>query len=185
MKVWTIQSKEVLNTIATKGVYQPNFEMSPYLMKNPKLANLYRFILESYNSVNGMNLSALIYGFMQSDGKQIFPIENIDEFYTFINEKMPAIKSFWNNIDKENSVILQLEYKDNFNPLYIDINDFQALMPPVMIIPPYTQNTFDTICRDIQNGIIRTSIFPSYAIQCHLPYISQDNIVQAYSVFDI
>lgn len=83
------------------------------------------------------------------------------------------IGGFWKQLDKENSVLIELNYEDDFNPIFIDINDFQFLMPPIMLFYPYTQKSIDRILGDIKQGQITVSEFPSNVIQVHLPYIEK------------
>lgn len=107
------------------------------------------------------------------------------EFKEFIKNKQPVIGSFWRQIDKENSVIIELDYEDDFNPIYIDINDFQFLMPPIMLLYPYTEESISRILRDIRMGEITLSDFPSNVIQAHLPYIEKKNVVNVYPLFEV
>lgn len=95
------------------------------------------------------------------------------------------IGTFWKQLDKENSVILELNYENDFNPIFIDINDFQFLMPPVMLLPPYTKESINRIVADITQGRITLSEFPSNVIQAHLPYIEKRNVINMYPVFEL
>lgn len=185
MKFWTIQNKDVLKTIEEQGLYQPDFNCSSYIKDNEDLADLYALILQSFNRINQEQLPGVIYAFVQSDNQQIFSINSIDEFKDFVKSKQPVIGSFWKNIDKENSVIMELDYENTFNPIFVDINDFQFLMPPIMILRPYTEESIHRIIRDIQLGQITRSEFPSHVIQAHLPYIEKKNVINTYPIFDI
>ena len=80
---------------------------------------------------------------------------------------------------------MELNYTESFNPIFIDINDFQFLMPPIMLLPPYTKESLLRIQRNIIQGQITVSEFPSNVIQAHLPYIKKENIVNAYQMFDV
>ena len=82
-------------------------------------------------------------------------------------------------------MVLELEYEENFNPIFIDINDFQLLMPPRMILPPYTGESFGRILNDISLGRVSSSEFPSYLFQAHLPDIKKENIINVYPVFSL
>lgn len=185
MKFWTIQTKDVIESIQEKGVYQPDFNSSRYLHTNQNLSILYSVILQSFNQINKKDLPGVIYAFAKSDNHRIYSINTIEEFEEFIKSKQAVIGGFWKQLDKENSVILELSYEDNFNPIFIDINDFQFLMPPVMLLPPYTQESINRILRDITQGQITLSEFPSNVIQAHLPYIEKRNIINIYPVFEI
>ena len=185
MKFWTIQTKDVIESIQEKGMYQPDFKSSRYLQINKKLGDLYSVILDSFNHINKSNLPGIIYAFAKSDNNRIYSIDNIEEFEDFIKSKRAVIGGFWKQLDKENSVIIELNYENNFNPIFIDVNDFQLLMPPIMLLYPYTNESIDRILRDITQGQITISEFPSNVIQAHLPYIEKRNIVSTYPVFDL
>lgn len=184
MKYWTIQTKDVLERINSGETFQPDFTESRYLKINANLKRLYDLVLKSFNSVNNMNLPGVTYAFAQSNGKSIYSIENFNEFHTFAKNKQDIIGGFWEKIEKRNSVILELTYNDDFNPIFIDINDFQFLMPPIVSVCGYSKESIKRICGDIQTGQITSSEFPSNVIQAHLPYIKQENIIQTYPVFE-
>jgi hypothetical protein len=185
MRFWTVQKKEVINEVYKNGFFQPDFNLSDSIEKNPELSNLYNLVLNSFNNINGTNLPGLIFTFVKAnkDSEHFEYMENIDEFYKFIQKSRPSIQSLWNTLCKQDVVIVELEYSEKINPIYIDINDFQFLMPPIMLFPPYTQQSINNITDDIANGIIRRSDFPSYVIQAHLPCISKENIVNIYEMF--
>lgn len=86
---------------------------------------------------------------------------------------------------KQNSVVVELEYPAPFNPLFIDINDFQFLMPPIMVIPPYTAQSARQIAADLQRDEISRSEFPGGVIQAHLPCIRQENVCNLYRLFEL
>lgn len=185
MKFWTIQTKDVVESIQEQGVYQPDFNNSRYLQINEKLNDLYFVILQSFNQINKINLPGVVYAFAKSDNYRIYPINTFEEFKQFIKSKQAVIGGFWNQLDKENSVIFELDYEGNFNPIFIDINDFQFLMPPIMILPPYTQQSVNRILGDITQGRITVSEFPSNVIQAHLPYIEKRNVMNIYPMFEL
>ena len=105
--------------------------------------------------------------------------------FTFMESKKAVIGSFWKNLDQNNSIIMELNYEERFNPIFIDINDFQFLMPPIMLLPPYTKNSILRIQQDIVYGQTSVSEFPSNVMQAHLPYIEKENIVNVYPIFEI
>lgn len=185
MKFWTVQKTTVVDTVNKSGIFSPDFSKSDYVAMKPKLKNLYNVILLSFNKVNNVMLPGLIFSFMASDNKKIYPISDIHSFNDLINEKKPVIEDLWENLCSNDTVILELDYSKEFNPIYIDVNDFQFLMPPITIIPPYTDNDIQYLLEDINNGIIRPSVFPSGLIQAHLPYIKSENITNIYPMFKL
>lgn len=184
MKFWTVQRKEIINIVNEKGIYQPDFSKSDYLQVIPDLKHLYYMVLEAFNEVNNTNFPGLIFSFLKSDKESIYQIEDFNEFYAFIQNRKAAIYSMWNELKKKDAMILELEYETDFNPIYVDINDFQFLMPQITLLPPYTEQDIERICGEICNGEITRSIFPSYVIQAHLPNIKSENIVNTYPMFD-
>ena len=186
MKYWTVQTKEVLDIINRDGVYNPKNTESRYVKENPSLLPLYNFFTMAYN--NGTNAEGLIYTFFDCDYNNIHYFMNIDEFTASIKYPIHAnaVRSLWKKlISQKDAIIMELEFSDELNPLWIDINDFQFLMPPILCVPPYTEEIFSQICDFIAEGICFRSPFPSYLIQGHLPYIRKDNIVNIYPVFEI
>ena len=96
-----------------------------------------------------------------------------------------VLRGFWNQLDQEEFVVMELEFKGYVNPLLIDLNDFQFLMPPIQYFPPYTEKSVDRICTDLEKGQIRQSEFPSYVIQAHIPYIAPGDLVNVYPLFEL
>lgn len=185
MKFWTIQTKNVEKIICDKGIYQPMFSDSRYLKINDNLNSLYSILLHAFNKVNGTDLPGVVYAFAKKNEGKICSIETIEDFKEFIKNNQNVLDGFWKMLDKDNSVIIELNYEDDFNPIYIDINDFQFLMPPVLRLPPYTEKSISRILNDIENGKITESEFPSNVIQAHLPNIKKSNVVNIYQIFDL
>lgn len=191
MKYWTVQSKDVLDKILTDGMYQPDFSQSAYPRKfnhselEKGLFEVYAHVLKAFNHINGVELPGVVFAFLQSDGEHIYSIDTVAEFVTFIMSKEYALGGYWANIDKENSVLMELEYENNFNPILVDFNDFQYIMPPLMQMPPYTEDSFLRIAEDIEYGRITPSEFPSNIIQAHLPWIKKENLLNVYPVFEL
>ena len=80
--------------------------------------------------------------FSRATNNAVYQFQDADDFYQHMCSHGYAVKELWNQFDPETSVVMELEYPDNFNPLFIDINDFQLLMPPMMVLPPYTEDSF-------------------------------------------
>ena len=112
MKYWTVQSKDIMDIIRTDGIFQPDFSKSRYLNINTNLTELYFTLLKAFNNLNNMHLPGLVYAFTQSNGTTIHPIENIDEFHTFIESKKQVIHSFWKMLDKNKVIIILITVKD-------------------------------------------------------------------------
>lgn len=184
MKFWTVQKKEMINLAKENGIFQPDFNKSDYVKLISDLKGLYNLILDSFNRINNTSLSGLVFAFSQSDGSSIYEIEDFDSFYSLIQDKKAVINSLWNELKNKDVVITELNYNENFNPIFLDINDFQFMMPPIVFSCPYTKQDIERICWGICNGEITKSVFPSNVIQTHLPYIKSENIVNIYSMFD-
>ncbi len=184
MKFWTVQKKEIINVVDKNGIFYSDFAKSNYVKLNPNLKDLYDLVLESFNKINHLNLRGIIFAFSQSDSQSVYEIDNFTSFYTFIQNKRAVIESLWNELKIKDAVILELNYNESFNPIFLDINDFQFLMPPIVFPVPFTDQDIERICWSIENGKITRSVFPSNVIQAHLPYIKPENIVNTYSIFD-
>lgn len=181
MKIWTLQKKEILCHIEQTGFYQPDFSMSSYLRQFPALGALYNRVLRSFNRHNHSDLPGLVFAFTGSDNQYIYDLPTIDDFFSHMTPRMGAIRSLWKHLtEQQECVLLELEYPDTFNPIYIDINDFQFLMPPLVTAPPYTPEDVHRLNELIDIGRIAPSIFSSGIIQVHLPWIARENIVACY-----
>lgn len=184
MKFWTVQNKEIINLVNKNGVFYSDFIKSNYLKLNTNLKDLYNLVLESFNKINELNLRGIIFAFSQSDSQSVYEIENFTSFYSLIQNKRAVIESLWNELKSNDVVILELNYNENFNPIFLDINDFQFLMPPIVFPYPFSEQDIERICWSIENGEITRSVFSSNVIQAHLPYIKSENIVNTYPMFD-
>ena len=185
MKFWSLQKKDIIEYTLANGFYQPDFRKSDYLQLLPNIWPTYNLVLTSFNVVNGIDLPGLVFGFLYSSGHSLYEFANIGEFRTVVREKRAAIKSMWSNLATEDARVVELEYEEQFNPILIDINDFNFLIPPVGFPPPYTPEDVGRLRKDLLNGVINTSIFPSGMIQAHMPYIRAENIRQTYEIFDL
>lgn len=185
MIFWTVQKKEIVDKILNGEDYYPNFKKSDSLMSNPNLFPLYQYVLNAFNRINGMDCEGLVFTFMYTEGNTIYDIDDAEEFYALITNRYQCIKSLWKSFQKNDCLILQLEMDVDFNPIFIDINDFQFLMPPVFPMPPYGPYDADRLLANLDNGIVTESIFPSNIMQAHIPFIKKENIVNVYEMFDV
>ena len=184
-KFWTVQHKKVLEIIKEKGVYKADLSSSRFVGENPALYGLYKYIIDSFNNVNGFDVDGVIFAFLYCDNNRIYPFNDFNDFSHYIRTKKQAIETLWKKYSNDDYVVLELIYESNFNPLFIDINDFQLLMPPLVVLPPYTQESFGKILNNLSLGRTALSEFPSYLIQAHLPYITEDNVVNVYPIFSL
>lgn len=184
-KYWTVQSKEVINITKRQGIYYPNFEYSPLLKKGPEISMAYELILESFNDFNNSEYKGVLFSFLAYDEVfGIFSIQTFEEFKERIKKARFAVNSLWEYFISEEYVIVELEMPDDFNPIFIDLNDFQAIMPPLFFIPPYTKPVIFDICRSIAyNGNGGTPVMPCGLIQAHIPYLRIENIKKVYPLF--
>lgn len=190
MKYWTIQNRKILNILNTEHVYYPDIEKSDYLQKFKKVneelfednRSLYCFITQCSNKINFCNYPGIIFCFFKSQENMIMPISDEQDFYNLLNEKRNVIQSLWKTLSNPDSILLELEFQYEFwNPLFIDINDYQYLMPPVVTMPPYQEGDFEKIQQNLMLGICRPK-FASGIIQGHLPFINIDMIQNVYEL---
>ena len=184
-KYWTVQHKNVIEIINNCGIYKAEITKSPFVKENPDLVELYTFVRNSFNQINNFNTEGLIFGFAFSEGETVYCFNHYEGFMSFIKNKKMVIDSLWKKFCDGNHVVLEIEYDIAFNPIFIDMNDFQFLMPPLMLLPPYTKESFSRIITNIQNGDISVSEFPSNLLQVHLPFIDKKSIVNVYPVFSL
>ena len=182
MKVWTVQKRAALETIQREGIYNPDFSLSTYAKQIPDLFELYYQLLYAFNSINGTDHPGLVFGFIGCDNNRCYDIDGIDSFIQFLRPRLPAVDSLWRTISKEDAVLLELEYSCDFNPLLIDINDYQAIMPPVDPMKYYPIQRLRAIHSNLMKGVLSSSSCPSGIVQIHVPNISLKNIVNVWEV---
>ena len=187
MKLWTIQRKSIAEYVQAKNIFVPDFGKSRYLKENPALTSLYSFVQKAFEKNNDHlpSIKGLVFTFLRSDGRSIQEIKSYEEFQAFMRNRKIVLRGFWNQLNQEEFVVMELEFKGYVNPLLIDLNDFQFLMPPIQYFPPYTEKSVDRICTDLEKGQIRQSEFPSYVIQAHIPYIAPGDLVNVYPLFEL
>ena len=106
----------------------------------------------------------------------------------------PALSSLYdmlleayNNVNSETleGVVLKLRLRDTNNPLFIDFNNFQLLMPPILILPPYTQEYCKSlICHWIAGKYVKGILNPGL-VQAHLPALVKEDLLGIYPMFTI
>ncbi len=185
MRYWTIQTRDVVEQIHENGIFEPDFKKSRYIKIRPSLSELYDSFLSAFNRANNVSLAGLVFAFTYYEGTKYYEIKNIEGFTEVIRAKRNVIEGLWRNFDPQEHVVLEVEYPENFNPLYIDINDFQFLMPPVVFPYPYTPQFLETLQQNIDGGKWTDSPFPSQLLQVHLPYIKEENLIAVHDFFSL
>lgn len=191
MKFWTIQKRSIVEDYILQGTdYFPNFVHSDYLKENADLSLLYYLVLNGFNKHNNSTYSGLAFSFFKlkdyADGvKRIESFSDYEDFKAWMRANSPAIESLWRRLYNDDTVVLEMEYEENFEPTFIELNDFQLLMPPLMLLPPYTELDIQRICRGINDARLYNPSMSSNIVQGHSPYIKRENIVGIYDMFKI
>lgn len=184
MRLWTVQDRSILNIINNAGIYYPDFSKSMYPKEIPELSVLYDVTLQCFNQLNSTECSGLSFTFSVINDDQILPFPNYDYFKNYMIDHMGKIYSMWKHYLFRDSVILELDYSDDsFNPMFVDINDYQYIMPPVIQLPEYGPEAKDIILKSMATGRPVVSPCPSGIAQGHVPLIGEDNVVNVYSMF--
>lgn len=196
MKFWTVQPRTVVEQVISQGYYYADFSQSKYKKAlsagNEGIDDLYSMILQAFNIINTSRVEGLIFCFgKDSTGSKYEEFSSIEDFVSGIIKHQDAVKSLWNYLASiPENVILELDTDDTgisrfLNPLAIDINDFQAIMPPIMELPGYPSEVLIEIFTFINQGRYHISTMPSGLVQLHLPYISKSWLSNVYSMFPI
>ena len=149
-KYGTVQSREVINILKEEGIYYPNFEFSTLTKIDPEIKNAYSLILDSFNQFKNSKVKGVLFSFLDYDiNNGILAINSFEEFKERVLKARESIKSLWDYFLSVEFVILELELPDDFNPIFIEINDFQAIMPPILFIQPYTKLVIEDICNSL------------------------------------
>lgn len=185
MKLWTLQKREILDKVLSNGYFQPDFSRSTYAQNADGLEGLYALLLEAFNRNHQSNFPGLVFAFAGTDNRHIYEFPDIVAFRECMTANRAAIDSLWKTLTASDTVILELEVSDDFNPFFIDINDFQHLMPPVIPCPPYDETDAMRLLEQLCSGQAMPSKYCSGIMQAHLPYISREDLVAAYEPFPL
>ena len=183
--VWTVQKRAVVNYCLTNDFYCPNFGNSDYLSETPALSSLYDMLLEAYNNVNSETLEGLVFSFCKEENDSITCFRDYEDFKSTITEHRDSLQSLWKRYEEMDCVVLKLRLRDTNNPLFIDFNNFQLLMPPILILPPYTQEYCKSlICHWIAGKYVKGILNPGL-VQAHLPALVKEDLLGIYPMFTI
>ena len=181
MKVWTVQQMAAVQLVLSGKIYQPNFSLSPSLRDSPELSLLYEKMLQAYDNINHLSLPGLVFCFARTDNDSVWGPPNINAFKEMIIDSKGALKTLWAKLGEGSPVILELEYTEPLNPLMVNLNDFQALMPPFVEMPPfYTKTTVSDLQDMFLSGRAPASPFPCPAAQLVYPFIAPYHLIDTY-----
>ena len=183
--VWTVQKRAALNTCLTYDYFCPDFEKSDYLSRIPDLKYLYDMLLEAYNNMNSETLKGLVFSFCLEENGRISSFTNYEQFKCYITQNRCVVQSLWKSFEAMDCVILKLRLRQTNNPLYIDFNNFQLLMPPITILPPYTEDYFKNLVDKWTSGQYVKGILNSGLVQAHLPALVKEDLLGVYPMFTI
>jgi len=183
--VWTVQKRAALNTCLTYDCFCPDFEKSDYLSRIPDLKYLYDMLLEAYNNMNSETLKGLVFSFCLEENGRISSFTNYEQFKWYITQNRSVVQSLWKSFEAMDCVILKLRLRQTNNPLYIDFNNFQLLMPPITILPPYTEDYFKNLVYKWTSGQYVKGILNSGLVQAHLPALVKEDLLGVYPMFTI
>lgn len=180
MKIWTIQSVDVIRIIQEEGEYHADINKSWYIQNNPKIFTGYNFLLTAFNKINNLKENGLIFGFTKLDKNSFVDIKDTSDFASFILEKQTFLLPLLRFLTSKDCKIVELEVEDNFNPIYMDYNDFQLLVPPIIHDEIFTLEDDIRLRKNLNKGCFNKSSFPTGIIQAHLPKITKKQICEIY-----
>ena len=179
MKFWTIQSKEVMDIIDNEGIYYPDNHKSRYAVQSKEYKAFYDWLVNAYNEINKSNYKGLVYVFSEASANTIRKISSYNTFQEIIRRHKDIVWGIWKCFSK-NYKVIELDFNENLNPLFIDINDFQVIMPPLLPMPEITY-----IKRALSQGKLIKTQYSCNLIQAHVPYINKKDITNVYPLFEI
>ena len=184
-KFWTIQKREILKAIEETGMYIPKRQLSEYVQGNEEMTELYEFITDSFNRLNDIELEGVLFAFARGTEKGVSFFQDYEEFVTYMREHKDAVKGLWKRFLSDDYVVIEVDFPRIYNPMFVDLNDFQFIMPPFMLVPPYTEQDFLQIVQALEQGKFYPSVFPSYIIQGFVPFLRDENVINIYPMFEL
>lgn len=193
---WTVQKRSVLDTVIQEGAYLPSISASDYIRNIPMLSQTYSNIHKIFCDLNGYDplaVSGMVFGFAKrvtfgDDDVQVVPYTDYEDFRQSIGFNREAVLSLWREFEKsdEEYVVLDLCYTEEFNWMALDINDFQAIMPPITLGPPFRgEASLERILLSLSSGVPTMSELPTTLYQVHAPYITRRNVRYVYPMFPL
>ena len=177
-KFWTIQKREIIKTIEETGMYVPKRQFSEYVQDNEEMMELYDFITDSFNRLNDIELEGVLFAFARGTEKGVSFFQDYEEFVAYMRERKEAIKGLWKRFLSDDYVVIEVDFPRIYNPMFVDINDFQFIMPPFMLVPPYTEQDFLQIVQALEQGKFYPSVFPSDQITDHPEYFVVSELIR-------
>ena len=181
---WTIQKSAIVDEVFQNGIYKPDFSKSSFVLEMPQRKDLYDFILNCFNTLNGTDCSGLVFCFAGYDveSASVVQLPDIDAFLDCMQRGRAAIKALLKIFEEGDYKLLHLRRELNFKPVTIDMNDFQLLMPPILILPPYDKGYLDFLTNNLARGVVTQPLGPSGIMQMHLPDIRKQDVVEIFEV---
>ena len=113
---------------------------------------------------------------------------SFEEFKRGIVAHEPAIRSLWRQLCNPSNVILRLDLPEEETPLddlCIDINEFQAIMPPITTFDLVNDSVITDIWTNLMSSAERHSDFDCGLLQANLPYIRRRHVTEVHEVFSL
>lgn len=188
MYLWTVQRKEVIETLIENREYYPDIEKSKGYSE---MKFVYPALLKSFSVLNNSSSKGIIFGFYKINGGKTF--ETIEDLYNYLynNQELSSAFNFWNS----NSTILHIKVDDNINIMPMEFNDIIKLsMGKTKDIERISMlyNSINDFNVDIYNIITYMNkgrsnpytLFKSF-IEGHYPYLKIENILGVYPNLDL
>lgn len=188
MYLWTVQRKEVIETLIKSKEYYPDIEKSKGYSE---MKLIYPSLLESFNALNNNCYKGIIFGFYKiNDGKTF---ESIEDLYNYLynNQEVSGAFNFWNS----RYAILHIKVDDNISIMPMDFNDVIKLSigktkDIERVCSLY--NSINDFNNDIYNiitymnkGIINPYTLHKSFIEGHCPCLKIENILGVYPNLDL
>lgn len=185
--IWTVQKNIVIDFIMKEGSFQPSFEKSDTVANRPEMRDLYGVMLENFNHLNGFDLPGLLFGYMNTDGSHVLSFGSYEELTHILREKRSAIQTQWEyyqNAPEEYSLV-KVAIPSTYEPMPIDVNDYNYLIPPIEPKPPFNKDDLAKILHNLRHGKVRMSPLPSGLMQVHMPFLKKEYIQELHPLFDL
>lgn len=199
---WTVQDASILEQIQDTG-YLPHIDDSIYLKDfypdtdddRRELVRLYHTAVNGVCTANDLcptSIDGVVFAFAKFDAEnlQIASINTFDEFYRFVQNNKDTMQSCWTYLSSNpNAVVMHLRFPETYLPVHLDLNGWNYCAPPMS---PWMNEDErrKNIIKGLANGSPQYSgllggLMPNDVIQCHLPFIRKENLVDCYPMFSL
>ena len=200
LSVWTIQSRQVLETVKQDGIYVPKISESSFVQNSPyqkEMSALYAMIARGTYKLNSIAYeydNGVVFGFVTNRGTDIVGLDTYEDFVAFCRESKEHLRTVFETFP-DDACVMKLRVHKSICLNIIDLYNWEYLIPPFFPSPlvertggadAIIRNMFEptgvqlsslnTFLGRVPNGIV---------LQAHIPAIFSEMVAEVHPMFSL